>query len=76
MKPIKKTKIVANRARCRKCSDIIESVYRHDFKFCKCGNMFVDGGKDYLRRGAQDPGDIEDMSEIVEITEPSEYTNG
>lgn len=76
MKSIKKTKIISNRAQCLKCHDIIESHTRHDFKFCKCGNMFVDGGKDYLRRGSQNPGEILDMSEIVEITEPSEYTNG
>ena len=28
----------------------IESAHRHDFKFCKCGAVAVDGGKDYLRR--------------------------
>ena len=28
----------------------IESTHCHDFKFCKCGAVAVDGGKDYLRR--------------------------
>ena len=41
-----------NRARCKKCSDIIESKYRHDFVSCKCGAIFVDGGNDYWRCGA------------------------
>lgn len=27
---------------------------RHDFKFCDCGTVFVDGGEDYLRVGAED----------------------
>ena len=34
----------------KKCGDIIESTHRHDFKFCKCGAVAVNGGKDYLRR--------------------------
>ena len=28
----------------------IESKTIHDFKFCKCGSVAVDGGHDYLRR--------------------------
>ena len=36
---------------CLKCMDIIQSMDRHDFKYCKCGNIFVDGGNDYLRYG-------------------------
>ena len=48
-------RIVTNKIRCKKCGDVIESTYRHDFKFCQCGAVAVDGGKDYLRRcGALD----------------------
>jgi tRNA(Ile2) C34 agmatinyltransferase TiaS len=43
--------IVRNSARCNKCGDEIESKDRHDFKRCRCGAIFVDGGHDYLRRG-------------------------
>ena len=43
-------KIITIKIRCKKCGDIIESTHRHDFKFCKCGAVAVDGGKDYLRR--------------------------
>ena len=43
-------KIIRNRIKCKKCGEIIESTSRHDFKFCKCGAVAVDGGKDYLRR--------------------------
>lgn len=43
-------KIICNKAQCKKCKDIIESKTEHDFKFCKCGAIAVDGGKDYIRR--------------------------
>jgi ribosomal protein L37AE/L43A len=44
-------KIIRNSARCKKCGDEIESRHRHDWVQCKCGAIFVDGGKEYLRRG-------------------------
>lgn len=53
---MKKNKIKKNRAKCKACGEEIESTYRHDFVTCKCfkdgeRGIFVDGGKDYLRRG-------------------------
>lgn len=58
-------KIIINKIRCNKCGDEIESTYRNDFKFCKCGAVAVDGGKDYLRRC----GDFDDYTDL------SEYEN-
>lgn len=59
----KKTiKITINKARCKKCGDIIESKFRHDLQQCKCGAIFVDGGLDYCRRGGN-PEDFEELSE-------------
>lgn len=43
--------IMVNAATCLKCADYIESNYRHDFKYCICQNISVDGGKDYIRHG-------------------------
>ena len=40
-----------NIAKCGNCGDIIESKHRHDFRKCKCGKIFVDGGKEYWRWG-------------------------
>lgn len=40
-----------NAGKCALCGDEIESTYRHDFKQCSCGNLFVDGGYDYQRFG-------------------------
>lgn len=47
-----------NRARCRKCSDVIESKHTHDFVRCRCGAIFIDGGPSYRRGGAADLDDI------------------
>ena len=57
--------ILTNKAQCKKCKDIIESYDRHDFKYCKCRAIFVDGGRDYLRRG----GEVEDIIELSETDE-------
>lgn len=51
-----------NSAKCKKCGEVITSNNRHDFKYCKCGAIFVDGGSWYGRRGGADLGDIVDMS--------------
>lgn len=42
--------IVSNKAHCLLCDTVIESTHGHDFKTCPCGNLSVDGGKNYLRR--------------------------
>lgn len=57
--------IFVNRIRCNKCGDIIESTSVHDFKFCKCGAVAVDGGHDYLRRC----GNREDWEELSKTEE-------
>ena len=56
-------KIIVNKIKCKKCGDVIESTYRHDFKFCKCGAVAVDGGKAYLRRVGYEE-DYEELSEV------------
>ena len=56
-------RIVHNRAECGKCGGIIESKNRHDFVRCPCGEIFVDGGTAYLRRGGGDLVNIIDRSE-------------
>lgn len=55
-------KIKTNKAQCRQCNDIITSTHVHDFKECKCGEISVDGGKEYLRRGG-------DLLDIIELSE-------
>jgi len=53
--------ITRNAAQCKSCGDTIESKHRHDFVFCKCGAIFVDGGTEYLRRGGS-------LSDIIELS--------
>jgi len=60
-------KILHNRIQCTHCKDIIESTYTHDFKWCSCGKVAVDGGKQYLKRSFTDsPDDIIELSEYCE----------
>jgi hypothetical protein len=52
--------ILQNQVRCKKCGDEPYSAHRHDYKYCKCGAVAVDGGMEYLRR----VGDVENMEEM------------
>lgn len=59
------TRIKHNKIRCRVCGDTIQSVHRHDFRYCKCGLVAVDGGRDYLKRVGE-YGNWEELSEEEE----------
>lgn len=63
MSTIEEKKIKTNKAQCAECGDIIESKFRHDWVPCKCGAIFVDGGRDYLRRGFKKKNDCIELSE-------------
>lgn len=63
-------KLVKNVIKCNYCGDIIESKHRHDFKFCKCGAVAVDGGLSYTKRVFKNSlDDFTDLSEWGEIEE-------
>ncbi len=53
-------KIIINKAKCKKCGDIIESKEANDFKRCTCGSIAVDGGLEYIKR----VGNKEDVIEL------------
>lgn len=60
--------IVLNRGQCSLCQDVIISRYRHEYKTCRCGKSYIDGGKDYIRSGGSiilHPVYIDDPIEIV-----------
>ena len=44
-------RLIRNAIQCLLCSEVIVSRHRHDYVSCKCGNMDVDGGNEYRRRG-------------------------
>ena len=41
------------RAKCKLCQTVIQSKFQHDFKYCECGAIFVDGGGSYTRYGGE-----------------------
>jgi hypothetical protein len=55
-------KIKRNIIRCKICDTKIESRHRHDFKYCSCGQTFIDGGTDYVRYGGE-PENVEVLTE-------------
>jgi tRNA(Ile2) C34 agmatinyltransferase TiaS len=65
--------VVVNKAQCKLCGDIIESTHRHDFKYCKCGEIAVDGGKAYIKRSAKSFGNIIELSETYEEPYESQW---
>lgn len=58
-------KIISNKIQCGLCGDIIESKHVHDFVWCSCKLVAVDGGKEYLRRLGNEC-DYVEMSETKE----------
>ena len=62
-KDLSDEKILVNKIQCKKCKDIIESKHVHDFKWCTCKSIAVDGGLEYLRR----IGNLEDIIELSEF---------
>ena len=61
-------RILHNRVKCKLCSEVIESFHRHDFKWCSCHSIAVDGGRDYLKRC----GNIDAYEELSEYTDAPE----
>lgn len=62
--PPESPKLTRNAAKCLLCDTVIESKHVHDCVSCKCGNLFVDGGLEYLRRGWNQTADTwQDLSE-------------
>jgi len=58
-------KIIRNPVQCSFCGDEIESTHVHDFKWCTCHTIAVDGGKEYLKR----VGSIKDAFETSIVIE-------
>lgn len=35
--------------RCKRCNEVVQSMHRHDMKWCSCRLIGIDGGSDYTR---------------------------
>lgn len=44
------SRILLNAIQCRKCLAVVVSRHVHDFVWCPCHAVAVDGGTDYLKR--------------------------
>lgn len=62
--------IISNQVKCLSCEDTPFSGSVHDFKYCKCGAIAVDGGQEYLRR----VGEINNIEEMS-ISAPDEVVD-
>ena len=62
-------KLIHNKIRCLKCGDIIESLHVHDCRWCKCGNIAIDGELDYQKICFYENNSFEFLSEYEEIEE-------
>lgn len=61
---------MGKKLKCKNCGSIIESKYRHDFVWCECKSIYVDGGNDYTKFGGDDKLIlIEQNGEFVDFTE-------
>lgn len=43
-------KLLLNAIQCKVCKEVIASRSVHDFRYCKCKSVAVDGGLEYRRR--------------------------
>ena len=41
--------MIVNAIQCKACGDIVFSRCVHDMRFCGCGNVAADGGREYWR---------------------------
>ena len=59
--------------RCPHCGDIIYSRAHYDFHYCSCGYVFIDGGFEYSRFGAESLDNIDQLEIDVKATKEDLY---
>lgn len=60
---------------CLDCGDIIYSRARHDFRYCSCRNIAVDGGFDYNKLIYKDFSQLKHIDIEVEATKADLYND-
>ena len=59
-----------NRAKCKLCEEVIESLTVHDYVRCKCGEISIDGGRNYFKASAKNFHNflrVDDEDNVVEV---------
>lgn len=59
--------------RCPQCGDIIYSRAHYDFHYCSCRYVFIDGGFEYSRFGAESLNNIDQLEIDVKATKEGLY---
>lgn len=76
---LKYQSITKNAARCKSCSDIIESTHVWHMVTCMCGSIAIDGGLEYIKVSAKSFDLVESLCEfksnILEVTR-EQYDKG
>lgn len=57
-----------NRAKCKLCGSIIESIHRYDYVECKCGEIAIEGGEESYKCSAKNFGNflrVDDQDNII-----------
>lgn len=57
--------------KCNHCGDIIYSRATHDMRYCSCGKVAIDGGRDYIKINANKEDDWEAVE--VELSYITQY---
>lgn len=65
--------VTVTTVKCPTCKEIIYSRANHDFKYCSCGEIFVDGGLDHIRIGGKDLVAIVTSTIEIDATEKELY---
>jgi len=60
---------------CPTCKDIIYSRARHDFRFCSCLSIAVDGGFDYRKIVCKKRDEVKDVDIEVDATKSDLYND-
>jgi hypothetical protein len=54
--------------RCKRCNEVIQSMHRHDMKWCSCRLIGIDGGSDYTHICyGTDWNSYDECYEVVEV---------
>lgn len=53
--------ILVNGIKCRKCDCIVYSRATHDMRYCECGAIAIDGGREYLKVS----GNLDDVESVI-----------
>ena len=66
---------IVNAIRCPECGDVIYSRTRHDFRNCSCGNVYIDGGLDYIRVGGKASPNVKVFELEIKATKKELYND-